>query len=677
MGKNQKGSQKTRCVLLLVWVVGVILAYYIFHKPLTPSHFQTLGLILLQLLISAWMLSIAGGIGSLFVKGDGGDPLVQFAIQAGLGLGVFSLLILLIGVLFAYEIWLIFVVTLSLSLVFWRRTLRWWKQGITVIREFKKFGILDKVLVGLILFVFFVTLVSSLAPPTKFDTLVYHLTLPKHYLQQGNIRYIPWLIFWGMPQVTEMLSTWSMALGGPEAAILLGWMIGGVTVVGLYGLISRYLGRRAGLVSIAVLLSGFSTAQSLSWGYAAWMNILLGSGFLACFLCWLMGGKQEKQSALFYTKGGEKGFLVLAGVFTGLAFGVKYPSGILVLVGCLLILIKKRNDKKKMVDIFLYLGVSVLVLSPWLIKNSIATGNPFYPFFFPSGAMDAFRLENYQNPPSSEAWWDVFLLPLKSTILGREGAPGYGASIGPLLFALGFLGCFPRSEEPKEKAAARKISLVVVLVGLFIWGLAGLYSGYLIQTRLYFSLFPGITLLAAAGYDYLGQYELKNIKLEKVIHGLILLVCILNGIQLSLHNLEKRSLLNIFSIESDEAYLDANLGWYAPAMREIQKLPSGAKVLMLWEPRGYYCIPRCDPDEILDRWIHDLQTQKTVMKIITHWGEDGYTHVLYNAKGAEFIRASDPRYDRKTWLALDSLWASLPDPLEIGGGYMLYELDWK
>ncbi len=677
MSKNRGASPRTRCVLLLVWVVGVILAYFIFHKPLTSSHCQSLGLIVFQLSISAWTLSIAGGIGSLFLKRGKGVPLVRFAIQAGLGLGIFSLGIFLIGVIFTYEIWLILVVTVFLSFIFWRPILGWWKQAFTIIREYREFSTFEKLLVALILIVFFITLVNSFAPPTKFDTLVYHLTLPKHYLQQGKISYIPWLIFWGMPQIVELLFTWDMALAGPETAIILGWMIGGVAVLGLYGLVSRYYGQRAGLVSIAALLSGFTTAQSLSWGYSGWMNILLGFGFMACFLNWLMGGKKEKQSALFYTKGGERGDLVLAGVFTGLAFGVKYSSGILLLIGTLLILINKRNRTKKILDVFLYLGVSVLVLSPWLMKNIIATGNPFYPFFFPAGAMDAFRLENYQNPPSSEAWWDVLLLPFKSTILGREGAPGYGASIGPLLLALGFLGCFSRSEEPEERAAVRKISLVVVLAGLLIWGLAGLYSVYLVQTRLYFSLFPGITLLAAVGYDYLSQYKFKNIRLEKVMNGLILLVFILNVVHLSLYNLEKRSLLNIFSIESDESYLEANLGWYAPAMREVQDLPSGTKVLMLWEPRGYYCIPTCDPDEILDRWVHDLQTRETTERIIAHWLEGGYTHVLYNTKGADFIRASDPRYDREVWLALDSLWASLDDPQEIGGGYMLYELDGK
>jgi 4-amino-4-deoxy-L-arabinose transferase-like glycosyltransferase len=677
MTKKREVSKSIRCILILAWVVGIILVYFIFHKPITPSQFQNLAHVFLQFLISAWIISIAGGIGSQIITGEEEVPLIRWALQAGLGLGIFSLGILLMGIMFAYVKWLIFGVTATLSLVFWKSILGWWKRVYAVISEFREVCFFEKMLTGLIVFVFLITLISCLAPPTKFDTLVYHLTLPKYYLQEGKITYIPWLIFWGMPQVVEMLATWSIALGGPETAIVLGWMIGVITVIGLYGLIRRYFGKRAGWVSIAALLSGFTTAQSLSWGYGGWMNILLGTGFLACFLGWWRGGKEEIHFDLPWAKGNEKRYLVLAGVYAGLAFGVKYPSGTLLLIGISLILIRKKGYREKIRDVFVFWGVAFLVLSPWLVKNILATGNPLYPFIFPSGAMDAFRLARYQNPPSSEAWWDVFLLPLKSTILGKEGAPGYGASIGPLLLGLGLLGFFPKKSDPKGKVAVKKVAVVMVLVGLLIWGLAGLYSGYLVQTRLYFGIFPAMTLLAGAGYDYLSECEFKNVDLKWVMNGLILLVFIFNTMQLFIHNLEKRSILSVFSVESDQVYLDANLGWYAPAMREIRELPSGAQVLMLWEPRGYYCIPRCDPDEILDRWIHDLQKYHAPSKIIMHWMDSGYTHVLYHSKGADFVRVTDPRYDRETWLALERLWASLPDPQEIGGGYLLYKLDWK
>lgn len=674
MRKNRDLSFKIFCVLFLLWVFGIILAYYIFHKPITTSQFEKIGLAIIQCLMSALIISTAGGVGSQFVKGERGSPLIRFAIQAALGLGILSLGTLLIGTCFSVSKWFFGGVTVALAIALWKSILEWWKQVVILCKEFNEFGVFDKVLFSLIIFIFLITLINSLAPPTKFDTLVYHLTLPKSYLQEGKISYTPWLIFWGMPQMVEMLSTWGMALGGPEAAVVLGWMIGAVAVIGLYGLVSRYFGQRAGLVSIAALLSGFTTAQSLSWGYAGWMNILLGTAFLTSFIGWFIGTQKDDLFSLILINAERRGYLISAGVFAGLAFGVKYSSGILLIIGLGLILVKSKPVKKKIVDILIYLGIALLVFSPWLIKNFVATGNPLYPFFTPSGAMDQIRLDYYQNPPSSRAWWDILLLPVKSTILGKEGGPGYGASIGPLLISLGLIGGFHRKGEPIERASVKKISLGMALIGTLIWGLGGWYSGYLVQTRLYYPLFPALTLLAGSGYDYLRQCQFRNVNFHRVISGLVVFVVVLSSFQLLAYNLDRGAILNVFSIKSDERYLDGNLGWHAPAMREIRDLPTGAHVLMLWEPRGFYCIPTCDPDEILDRWTHDVRIHSTREKIIAHWLESGYTHILYNSQGAQFLRETDSRYDQETWRELDRLWDVFPDPLEIGGGYKLYEL---
>ena len=43
--------------------------------------------------------------------------------------------------------------------------------------------------------------------------------MPRAYLDAGRIGYLPWIVMTGMPQNTEMLHTWAVALGGSQAAV--------------------------------------------------------------------------------------------------------------------------------------------------------------------------------------------------------------------------------------------------------------------------------------------------------------------------------------------------------------------------------------------------------------------------------------------------------------------------
>src|SRR4030067_705588 len=100
--------------------------------------------------------------------------------------------------------------------------------------------------------------------------------------------------------------------------------------------------------------------------------------------------------------------------------------------------------------------------------------------------------------------------------------------------------------------------------------------------------------------------------------------------------------------------------WYATAMQAIQKLPEDALVLMLWEPRSLYCLPKCVPDEVIDRWKHDLFTWKEPGAILKNWQASGYTHLLYYRFGADFVRMEDIRYSTSDWETLDTLLVGLP-----------------
>jgi hypothetical protein len=103
-------------------------------------------------------------------------------------------------------------------------------------------------------------------------------------------------------------------------------------------------------------------------------------------------------------------------------------------------------------------------------------------------------------------------------------------------------------------------------------------------------------------------------------------------------------------------------------------LPDGARVLTLWEPRGLYCLPKCYPDEVLDRWVIAIRELQDPSLVLQSWENAGYTHILYYKLGAEFIREDDARYRTSDWKALHEFLARLPPPTDIGGVYELYSL---
>lgn len=649
-------------LVALLWLTITISLYYVLHKPFSPAMALSFGRAAGQMLVAGGVISIAGGLGAWIYPCESQHPLVRLALQAALGLGILSIAVLLVGAVIGLNLLWMWLLFLASGVIVRRFFLVWWKDWRTLSSILAEASLIDgaiAVIVGLILLA---TLATALAPPLKFDALVYHLRLPQAYLEAGGIVYLPGLMYWGMPQTTEMLYTWAMALAGTEAAVLIGWMVGCLTIVGILGFVSQKLKVRSAWVSIAALMAGYTTASSLAWGYVEWMTILYGWAFLIALDRWV--AEHDRKS------------LILAAVFAGFALGAKYTAGVLSVIGLIMIAWSgRKNQPGKLLQNLSIFGVVVfLVSSPWWVKNLVSSGNPFYPLLFPSGAMDPMRLDFYQGQVVWAGWRELILLPVQATLQGVEGTPGFSASIGPLLLALGacsYVGFRQRSEDQRSTL---KVAAIVALSGLTIWAGISRFSGFLIQTRFYFSLFPAFAFLAGMGYDGLSRISVPRVRLGRVVAWLVTLVLGLNLIKVGNTVLRQNNHNYLLANISKDEYLLNNLGWYAWVMESIAKLPAESRVLMLWEPRSFYCAPKCIPDEILDRWIHEARQRGEVERILGSWRDEGFTHLLYYRQGAEFIQRDDNRYLDTDWQLLDALLGELSDPLEFGDVYALYAL---
>jgi len=301
----------------LAWIVGIVLFYYAGHKPLTPDLGLALLLDVWRLVVSLGLLALAGGLGQRILPALELPPLARMAVRAALGLGIFSLAVLIIGSTLGLPAWLPWIAPLVLA-IWLRRSIRRWLVDLAGLAElWRTGGRLGRAVAVMLAAIFLFTLLVALSPPLSFDALVEHLVMPGAYLQDGRVSYLPWITFSGMPQNAEMLYTWGIVLGGSQAATLLSWGFGLLAVLGLLGYLADKLGERAAWVGASALLAGYSQVVLLSSAYVDWLVLLFGLGTLVCLDAWRVQGRRRD--------------LFLAGVFAGLAVGCKYTAGVLAL----------------------------------------------------------------------------------------------------------------------------------------------------------------------------------------------------------------------------------------------------------------------------------------------------------------------------------------------------------
>jgi hypothetical protein len=312
---------------------------------------------------------------------------------------------------------------------------------------------------------------------------------------------------------------------------------------------------------------------------------------------------------------------------------------------------------------------------PWLIKNVMATSNPFYPLFIPSGAMDAILLDFYQFKPMTQDWTRVLLLPWQATIMGVDGGEGFSSSIGPLLLGLSPLAWMRWRDHSPEQRTATKLCGSILVAGFLIWAIGSQFRGLLIQTRLYFVLFPAWAILAAAGYMNIARINSHNIRFGNLAGALILLALAFNAFSTSSAVAASNPILTILNLEDRASYIKRHLGGYTDAMQTVASLPQDAKVILLWETRSLECLPKCDPDEIIGRWYHDWSIHRNQDRVIQSWKNQGYSHVLLNHDGADFVRKYDANApSAEYWEGLRAVLKNLT-PVEMdASGYQLYQI---
>ncbi len=654
-------------VAALLWAAGILAAYYVYHKPVSPEQAASAGRTLWAALVAGAIALAGAGSGrraaGALAAGGRGAPLERLVLESALGLGLLGLAWLGLGLAGALRAPVAWAVLSLLALAVGRPALAWLRDLRAAVGDLRPRGRVEWLLAGFVAFMAGVALLNALAPPTAWDALLYHLTGPRADLAAGHLRVDPWLPETGYPQGVELLYAWAMLLGSDRAPAVIHWVFGMLTLLLVWGW-GREAGggARAGWLACAVLLSAATYPGLMGWAYTDAATSLYASAALAAALRWRESGRRPA--------------LALAGVLAGLAFGTKYTAGV---VGLALGLVFVASQPRQLLRNALALGLPALAVAlPWLVKNALLAGNPFYPFLFAGRGWDGIRAAWYSQTGTGLLASDptkLLTAPFIMSLLGAEGTDVWHATLGPL-----FLMLLPAAALGWRARSARRWlrdALLFALVLYLCWLAGAATSRLLVQPRLLLPVLPPLAVVAAVGLLGLRALTLPAFSVYRVTLAAVLLTLALTAVQAAGELLHNQVLPVLAGTLSEEDYRYQRLGWYYGALHAVQDLPAGSRVLFLFEPRTYFCPPdRCLPDGILDNWYHARRSGGTAADLAAAWRGQGISHVLVYALGARVLQgAGDNPFAADDWRELAQLQTGQMHLLEnFGDAYLLYTL---
>ncbi|HEV2235457.1 MAG TPA: hypothetical protein VGR57_02240, partial [Ktedonobacterales bacterium] len=188
-----------------------------------------------------------------------------------------------------------------------------------------------------------------------------------------------------------------------------------------------------------------------------------------------------------------------------------------------------------------------------------------------------------------------------------------------------------------------------------IWAEELARSNVAMQSRLFLALFLALAGPAALVWLRLEDLRLPALSLGRLANAAVLLALALTFMGQATQALRLSNLAELAGAQPRAAYEAQQLGPYAAAMRALDGLGPSARVLLLWEPRGYLTHARIEPDEYLDAF--NVRYRHCGAAAITQClRQEGFTHVLLYAQGVAFLRQSHAAKDSSAELAaLDAL----------------------
>jgi hypothetical protein len=466
-----------------------------------------------------------------------------------------------------------------------------------------------------------IEILLSVVPPTARDELTHHLAIPLLYARAGRIIEVPIAPYSYYPMLLDMLYTPWIYWGYDFVPKLIHGLFGFLTGLILYAYLSRRMNAVYGLLGFLLFISVPAVLRLSHWAYIDLGVTFFSTASLTCLLRW-----REKRAATRW--------LVLAASSAGFAAATK-PNGLVValMVSFILAFVlaeqRERGLAKKAEALLVFAVIGALPVMPWLIKNWLQTGNPFFPLLtglFPGSSDGAgmaaasfagLGILAKRELLYGESWWQIAALPVRLFFSGRDDNPQYFDGV----LSPGLIVLLPWAFKGKWLDEKK------LLLGFCALYLA--YALFLVDLRVRYVLpiVPPLVMLAVYGVFnvYLG------IRRPALLFAGLLLFAALHGTYLWRYYHDAAPLGYLTGQESRHDYLSRALPGY-PAFQYVNReLPAASKVYLLFMGRrAYYCERDYfhDGGELPALLLGAIRSAKEPIQIRKALEHQGITHLM-------------------------------------------------
>lgn len=477
----------------------------------------------------------------------------------------------------------------------------------------------------------------SLAASTTFapfyDQWHYHLGFPYHWLRAGTVVSFPGQAYSFFPSNMGLLYTYALAGPGGWGAQVIHWWMGVLAASGSAAIAYRLGAGVAGRTLAAAVF--LATPSVVSMGALAGSDLGVAAFAVGGVLAVLrIFSKPEHTRAM----------ATMAGLAAGLAAGCKYtalatvvpPFGIAVVVTAGVVSGQDRRWRQIVTVAFAF-GLSAgVVLAPWLIRNTVATGNPVYPYFVEafSGEVDPAN-ETDDDVASGIGGFGMSSSKVVTALtLGTFSKRGQAGDLGPVHLAFVPLVLLWMWRNRRSPTAWTVLGIVVIAIPA--WAAGPPLGRYLLPI-----LAINAGLIGASWSEFGVRWSLP---VRAGLASLLFLILAANCNPIRGEYLFDQLQCFLGAQDSDN-YLEAKSSQIPPFRAANETLPADARVLLVGEPRPF----GIDRDVVVEDQFRTpllaelARRSSTPGEIADGLHELGITHLLWNAEEAGRIAGAEGR----------------------------------
>ena len=463
-----------------------------------------------------------------------------------------------------------------------------------------------------------ISLFGALTPPVGTDSLCYHLGIPSKFIMQGKVGFVPYTMNSLYPFFMEMLYTAMEIFGSGVAAKLFHWICGPLTVLSILFFAEEISERKAGLIASVLFISSPGIFNGMTYAYVDVGLTLYITLSVLFFVLWDREAADEHKN----------GYLMLSGIFMGMALSIKYLALYMFMPMFVLLLWRiARSDRTRRRGDFLRFILPCFLLSFfWYLKSYIVLGNPVFPAFFDIfPGVVTFDVSRHMEMGTGKGIlsflrlpWDMFMHP------GIFG--GRGSQVG-IQFSL-FVPFVIYSMFDKKKWI-KDISFLTAAY-IVVWF-------FLVQRdRFLYPVLPLLGLLSGHSIaklldTYRGGSRSLSVRLGTYITAAVFTAALLFNMAVCIYH-NRHNYPVVLKLESEDAYLKRWVPNYGMAEYVNKNLPPGSRILGIGIYKPYYFKRWVVRENIFDLWegysekFVDAGALKSFLK------DKGFTYVIYNRR---------------------------------------------